>query len=236
MNPENDIPLTQLKKFSLYLLKSPIQSALDYFQNSKSVSCIKHKYSCEYFFDVMETLYPINIYDNAVPICYGFSPVKYHTISVFFMPLYDGVSVVPRVSEYLTLPYYALRYDNSNAKCYMCELSEYNDSNLLRMIRVMYDGRNTFFQSGNPYTFENIDNYSINRIKKRFTLLNAIDYLAQLGFPLDDTGFWNPVDYLYCWKDEFIIKWLNNNCSARFQDAIQTPGNKDSIERLKDSR
>lgn len=211
MNPENIIPLVQLNKFVLYLLTSSIQNAIDYYKNNTGISCTKYKYSLEFFYEVMDTLYPTNIYDNAIPQCYGFSPAKYPTTSVFFNPLYDGVCVVEKVSDFLKLPYYKLRYDNTNTKTYLCELSEWKEYELIRMIRVMYDGRNTFYQSGTPYTFERVDNYDNKRIKKRFTLFDAIEYLTQLGFPLYNVDFWNTEDYIYRWRDDIIIKWRNNS-------------------------
>ncbi|MBQ7813055.1 MAG: hypothetical protein IJ387_01000, partial [Thermoguttaceae bacterium] len=148
-------------------------------------------------------------YRQKTPIRYGFSPVSSPDVSVSFTPRSNGLVLRAGGSRTGKTSVFNLRYAKSDG--YICELCEteksWRDFKILRLVRVMYDGRNVFWQEGEPYPFERVEQYSDRNVKNRFTLTDALDYLTQLGFPVRDANFLKPTGRLYRWQDDRAIAW-----------------------------
>ncbi len=204
MNAEKSFSLENLDEFQLEIVRRPIEEiAAFYREHVKRVSCVE--LPPEALAEAFEELYPAD-YRQKTPIRYGFSPVSAPDVSVSFTPRFNGL-VLRAASRTDKTSFFHLRYAKSDG--YICELREdeesWRDSKLLRLVRVMYDGRNVFWQEGEPYPFERVEQYSDRKVKRRFALNDALDYLTQLGFPVRDANFLKPAGRLYRWQDDRAI-------------------------------
>ena len=190
-------------------------SAINREDDDKGVSCVE--LPPEALAEAFEELYPADPWQKTPPIRYGFSPVNAPDVSVFFEPRFSGLVLRAGGSRTGKTSVFSMRYAKSDG--YICELREdeesWRDSKLLRLVRVMYDGRNVFWQEGEPYPFERVEQYSNRKVKQRFTLNDALDYLTQLGFPVRDADFLKPAGRLYRWQDDQAIAW-----EKRYQEEL----------------
>ena len=215
MNAEKSFSLENLDEFQLEIVRRPIEEiAAFYREHVKRVSCVE--LPPEALAEAFEELYPAD-YRQKTPIRYGFSPVSAPDVSVSFTPRSNGLVLRAGGSRTGKTSVFNLRYAKSDG--YICELREdeesWRDYKILRLVRVMYDGRNVFWQEGEPYPFERVEQYSNRKVKQRFALNDALDYLTQLGFPVRDADFLKPTGRLYRWQDDRAIAW-----EKRYQEEL----------------
>lgn len=200
--PEKDVVEVFLKALLGTLEK---MGAINREDDDKGVSCVE--LPPEALAEAFEELYPADPGQKTPPIRYGFTPVSAPDVSVFFEPRFSELALRAGGSRTGKTSVFSLRYAKSDG--YICELREeeksWRDSKLLRLVRVMYDGRNVFWQEGEPYPFERVEQYSNRKVKQRFALNDALDYLTQLGFPVRDANFLKPAGRLYRWQDDRAI-------------------------------
>jgi hypothetical protein len=109
--------------------------------------------------------------------------------SIFFTNLIDGWNTLIHIlSEKFEMEVFQIQYFDDKED-YMCSFF-YKKGKKERVVRVMYDGKLTFFTKGEPLFCEKLDFYHKRRIKDRFNLSLLLEYMQCFGWNIDSEKFW----------------------------------------------
>jgi hypothetical protein len=134
------------------------------------------------------------------PKCRAFliwEPLNNPGTSVFSSNMEDGwFTLVNILSTKFFLDSASFRLSTPDDEYPICELQTYTKGNQSRIIRAMKDdSRWEFYEEGETYNFEEVENYSRRLKRQRFTQEMLKRYMKKLGWDIDNKDFCNTATF-----------------------------------------
>jgi len=205
--------------FEIQCLRVPIQEVINCCHRYQSWANWTNYDKIDYSFENIQRILDERVTPLDATI-YGFTPKKYPNISIFLNPLSGGLAVPAFFSYKTGNELFRIRCVTPNYDCstgsYIQEFHVEKNNAVVRLVRVLEDGRMTFYEDGVPLPFENLSYYKKRSIVDRLSMEIVLHYMECSGFPLCDEELWLHNESVYVWhySDSAPCSIATRKCSC----------------------
>lgn len=192
--------MQSFSQLALTCIKKPLLEVIHGFNNKTMYnSCIKWNISILPLTNIVHFFSQQQGISNIKFILY--EPIISPNTTIFYTNSMDGlIGIIEKRAVLLNWEIFYLSIHNNDGEYYNSFHFYRIFGNLKRKILCYQDPHWTFYQQGEPLSFEDIERYSLKPIKKRLDYSLIIQYFKHNNWDIENDSFWKPKGCVYLFE------------------------------------